>query len=290
MGPAAKDDVEHTMVLEHVNPTTRLLEKRRLMRETEETLDARKAEYKLKEQGFKRREEALKRKDLELQESLVRFSKFLQENDAKRTAAERKAAEEIKLRLQKEMEIRELTRMQENLRNNLEDAKDEVERNLRYERYLETVLEAPDVSYGEIQDLLNRHKTLRVTNEDLRARDERLNVDAEETRARLHAYVKRMTDERLNLNNDVAKLKKRLEAATLEVERARKASAADQQSSRNRTLEHGRAVAAAENLFQRCRQRSNVQYARTKDPIEQLHVIGDYVGDMGQVVKHKGKV
>ena len=113
------------------------------------------------------------------------------------------------------MEIRELTRMQENLWNDLEDAKDEVERNLRYERYLETVLEAPDVSYGEIQDLLNRHKTLRVTNEDLRARDERLNVDAEETRARLHAYVKRMTDERLNLNNDIAKLKKRLEAATL---------------------------------------------------------------------------
>ena len=188
MGPAAKDDVEHTMVLEHVNPTTRLLEKRRLMRETEETLDARKAEYKLKEQGFKRREEALKRKDLELQESLVRFSKFLQENDAKRTAAERKAAEEIKLRLQKEMEIRELTRMQENLRNELDDAKDEVGRNLRYERYLDTVLEAPDSSYGEIQDLLNRHKTLRVTNEDLRARDARLNVDAEETRARLHAY------------------------------------------------------------------------------------------------------
>lgn len=290
MGPAAKDDVEHTMVLEHVNPTTRLLEKRRLMRETEETLDARKAEYKLKEQGFKRREEALKRKDLELQESLVRFSKFLQENDAKRTAAERKAAEEIKLRLQKEMEIRELTRMQENLRNELDDAKDEVGRNLRYERYLETVLEAPDVSYGEIQDLLNRHKTLRVTNEDLRARDAQLNADADATRARLHAYTKRMTDERLNLNNDIAKLKKRLEAATLEVERARKASAADQQSSRNRTLEHGRAVAAAENLFQRCRRRSNVQYARTKDPIEQLHVIGDYVGDMGQVVKHKGKV
>ena len=290
MGPAAKDDVEHTMVLEHVNPTTRLLEKRRLMRETEETLDARKAEYKLKEQGFKRREEALKRKDLELQESLVRFSKFLQENDAKRTAAERKAAEEIKLRLQKEMEIRELTRMQENLRNDLDDAKDEVGRNLRYERYLQTVLEAPDGSYGEIQDLLNRHKTLRVTNEDLRARDAQLNADADATRARLHAYTKRMTDERLNLNNDIAKLKKRLEAATLEVERARKANAADRQSSRNRTLEHGRAVAAAENLFQRCRQRSNVQYARTKDPIEQLHVIGDYVGDMGQVVKHKGKV
>ena len=96
-----------------------------------------------------------------------------------------------------------------------------------------------------------------------------------------------MTDERLNLNNDIAKLKKRLEAATLEVERARKASAADQQSSRNRTS--STAEQTSRHLFQRCRQRSNVQYARTKDPIEQLRVIGDYVGDMGQAPEAQGQ-
>jgi hypothetical protein len=39
------------------------------------------------EEIFKRREEALKKKDLELQESLIRFSKFLQENDSKRARA-----------------------------------------------------------------------------------------------------------------------------------------------------------------------------------------------------------
>ena len=33
----------------------------------------------MQEDGFKKREEALKLKDLELQESLIRFSKFLQE-------------------------------------------------------------------------------------------------------------------------------------------------------------------------------------------------------------------
>ena len=38
------------------------------------------------------REEGLKKKDLELQESLIRFSKFLQENDSKKTRAEKKAA------------------------------------------------------------------------------------------------------------------------------------------------------------------------------------------------------
>ena len=36
----------------------------------------------------------MKKKDLDLQESLIRFSKFLQENDSKRARAEKKAAAE----------------------------------------------------------------------------------------------------------------------------------------------------------------------------------------------------
>jgi hypothetical protein len=78
---AAKAKVTpHTLVLEHVAPATRLLEKRRQMFEVQESLEAQKQEFQLKEEGFKRREETLKKKDLDLQESLIRFSKFLQEN------------------------------------------------------------------------------------------------------------------------------------------------------------------------------------------------------------------
>ena len=44
----------------------------------------------------------LKKKDLELQESLIKFNKFLQENDSKRSRAEKKEKEEIKQRLVKE--------------------------------------------------------------------------------------------------------------------------------------------------------------------------------------------
>lgn len=47
----------------------------------------------------------LKKKDLELQESLIKFNKFLQENDSKRGRAEKKRAEEIKQRTGKEVEI-----------------------------------------------------------------------------------------------------------------------------------------------------------------------------------------
>ena len=56
----------------------------------QESLEAQKQEFTRKEEGFKRREETLKKKDLDLQESLIRFSKFLQENDPKRTRAEKK--------------------------------------------------------------------------------------------------------------------------------------------------------------------------------------------------------
>ena len=48
----------------------------------------------------------LKKKDLELQESLIRFNKFLQENDSKRTRAEKKRQDEARQKTSKEAEVR----------------------------------------------------------------------------------------------------------------------------------------------------------------------------------------
>ena len=100
------------LTLDHVSPATRLLEKRRHMFEVQEALDAQKEgvlltihfnthtqtpfppsraeEFQRREATFQRREEMLKKKDLELQESLIKFNKFLQENDSKRNRAEKK--------------------------------------------------------------------------------------------------------------------------------------------------------------------------------------------------------
>lgn len=72
------------------------------------------------EEVFRKREEVLKKKDLELQESLIRFSKFLQENDSKRARAEKKAGDEIKLRLAKEREVEQLAEALEALREEKE--------------------------------------------------------------------------------------------------------------------------------------------------------------------------
>ena len=76
-----------------------------------------------------------------LQESLIRFSKFLQENDAKRARAERKAQEENKLAKAKAREIASLQETLEALKDEKEQTLEVLDKNLQYQQYLEHVLE-----------------------------------------------------------------------------------------------------------------------------------------------------
>lgn len=65
--------------------------------------------------------------------------------------------------------------------------------------------------YQEVQDLLLRHATLQATNNDLRAHQQRCSQEAEDIHTALAAFVKQQSDEILDLNNTLAKLKKQLE-------------------------------------------------------------------------------
>lgn len=75
------------------------------------------------------------------QESLIRFSKFLQENDAKRARAERKAQEELRLAKQKVKEIDALQETLDGLKDEKEQTLEVLDKNLQYQQFLEQVLE-----------------------------------------------------------------------------------------------------------------------------------------------------
>lgn len=274
----------HTLVLEHVSPATRLLEKRRQMFEVQEALEQQKQEFFKKEEVFKRREEGLKKKDLDLQESLIRFSKFLQENDSKRTRAEKKAADEIKLRLAKEAEIVQLNATHAELKNEKRLTSEVVDKNMSYQKYLETVLDVSDESH-EIGDLLNRYTTLESTNNEMRQLMKTREQEQEQTRVDLQTYVKMKTDEILNLNNTISHLKKDLEsrerdAAIFVQEKDQALTTASA-----KTLENGQVYMAADNLFHRCITRSKVNHPSYTEPVDQLGVIGDWVSDLSAIVK-----
>lgn len=64
----------------------------------------------LQEKGFKEREAALMAKNAELEESLISFSKYLQENDAKKARANKRAIDEAHACEEKSQEAEDLVR------------------------------------------------------------------------------------------------------------------------------------------------------------------------------------
>jgi hypothetical protein len=91
-----------------LTPATRLLEKRREMIEVENGLCQQKDEFSMTIDSLKQRREELSRKEAQLKESLIKFDKFLKENNAKRTRAVRKSLEERKAKDAKEEESKNL--------------------------------------------------------------------------------------------------------------------------------------------------------------------------------------
>lgn len=85
------------LVFDNVAPATRLLEKRRQMYEVQDALDAQKARFEQEEENFAKREVQLRARDLQLQQQLIKFNKFLQDNEAKRRRAETRWEEVVRV-------------------------------------------------------------------------------------------------------------------------------------------------------------------------------------------------
>ena len=70
-----------------------------------QALNAQKEEFQMKMESIQQRREELERKEYTLKESLLKFDKFLKENDAKKNRAVKKANVERDAKLQRMREI-----------------------------------------------------------------------------------------------------------------------------------------------------------------------------------------
>ncbi len=192
------------LMFDHVSPATRLLEKRRQMFEVQEALSSQKEEFGRREDAFRRWEEGLRRKDLELQESLIKFNKFLQENEAKRNRAKKRASDEQRQREQKEIEILELEEKLRTAQKEEAQLKELVEKNLKYQDFMENVVQSMTKFFPEVKDILNRYNTLMSTNADLSDQAQSQEGFVEDNRKSLVTLVKENENEILNKNNAIA--------------------------------------------------------------------------------------
>ncbi|KAG6966161.1 hypothetical protein JG688_00006883 [Phytophthora aleatoria] len=247
-----RSKMPQTLTLDHVSPATRLLEKRRQMFEVQEALDAQKEEFARREDAFHRREEALRKKDLELQESLIKFNKFLQENESKRNRAVKRASDEVKQRMSKEQEVARLQTQLTALQRESDALGAQVRHHLKYTRYLELVQEAVPEDYPEVSDLVNRYHTLRETNRDLSRNQITHEEESESKRLEFSAFQKERANEILTFNNRIAALQRALEREELLGVRLQHETDATLRATTQKTLALGQIIMAIGNLLQRC--------------------------------------
>jgi len=297
------------LYFDNVSPATRLLEKRRKMYEVQDALENQKARFAKEEEHFKKKEEQLRAKDLHLQHQLVRFNKFLQDNEAKRRRAETRAQEEAAQIRQKEEEIRDLENQLEESRQTCADLEEEVARNMKYEEFLERVKDTGD-EYNEIQDLVTRYETLESANKDLKEVASMTDNQIEELRKEFLEYKQRKEMEMLEMNTRVAELSSELDECQKQRQNLEHDADEATQANSKHSLHFGQILMSVENLFLRCTtQRKGIQHflemkeeegAKGKDEegqdqsedsfnkkketaIKQLNVILNYLKDFKEI-------
>lgn len=201
---------------------------------------------------------------MELQESLIKFNKFLQENESKRNRALKRAAEERKQREAKEQEIKQLeTKLKAKLKEERE-LKSELERNIKYQDYLDNVSQTMTKFFPEVADILNRYRTLKDTNAYLVSKQIADDGLYDHKLKDFVTFKKATENQILNETNEIAEMQglyeqEKIRGTKLEVEID---IAIAETSHKSQTL--GQILASASNLLDRCDESFRVRHNKPK--------------------------
>ena len=268
---------------DQLTPATRLLEKRREMSEVEQALTAQKEEFQMKMESLQQRREELERKEYQLKESLLKFDKFLKENDSKRARALKKASEERDMKRGKD---REINRLQEET-GSLSKVRDKMQKKLAkyvgFQQYLDKVLEKAE-EFQEIREIIARYDTLTATHQDLFEREAKNQEKYEQERARLMKFTEEKNNEVLNYNNQLAHLQTELEKTQSIAVKWESQWTHIKNTAATKTLLLGRIKMATHNLFMLV----NGQLKTTtviENTEKQLDKIQTFIQDLSQITQ-----
>lgn len=266
---------------DHLTPATRLLEKRREMGEVEQALAAQKEEFQMKMESLQQRREELERKEFHLKESLLKFDKFLKENDSKRTRAEKKAKEENDGKKAKDGEIARLHEEITILAKKRDKMQRKLEKYSMYQKYLDKVLEISD-EFHEIREITARYDTLIATHRELLERDHKNQDEMEKEKANLSRFIEEKNNENLNYNNQLAQLQTQLEDAQSNAVEWESSWTHIQNTAAEKTLLLGRIKMATHNLYMLVN-RHLKQEIPAESTIEQLSKIETFIQDLTHI-------
>ncbi|XP_068846359.1 cilia- and flagella-associated protein 73 [Capricornis sumatraensis] len=198
--------------MDHVPPVLRLLEKRQELVDADGGLQAQKEVFEITKASLKQRWEQLEQKEQELKGSFIRFEKFLQDAEARRSRALRRAEEERHLAGRREAEALRLRAQLAELQRERARLQRGLQRLEPCARLLEQMLELlPE--FQEVPELVARFDGLADMQAALRLTERQRLAELEEARARLQRLRDSWQDELLLQGQRRAHLLERLESA-----------------------------------------------------------------------------
>lgn len=257
----------------------------------EDELKEKRADYKRRMERVKDREEALKVKRADLQEQLVQFYKYIQDNEMKRLRANKKAASEESAKQERYQTIVKLSDKQKDLEREKQASRERYLKFQKYEKYLNDVLHHNDGDeYLEARDIIHRWQTLDDNRNVLQRRKTQLEDELAKHKVSLSMKKQRRKNESVDLQNQVSELQNQLET----LQRLYKKKQDDLESSithkSSTTKTIGQVRMACQNLYDRCAA-VNAQYRGRAgrdegegDMLAQLQVIGDCLDDYSCII------
>lgn len=271
-----------------LTPATRLLQKQREMHMVEEDLQRQKLEFQERMEVLGQRKEALRNKEQALADQLLRFDKFLKENDARRNRALKKTCDERELCLQKDEELTHLTSELDELHIIRDEQRDQIKKQDFYEGYLRSVLTSSD-EFSEINELIDRYDTLHITNKDLVRID---NECQEQMQTLTTAATRNKENHRIQMlghNTKLGELSTRKEKAEKETLYWESQAQQAEQNATKRTLLLGRIRMATANLYALVNAHApgsgSTNAERIPNTGKQLDKIQIFIKDLEDVVK-----
>ena len=183
---------------------------------------------------------------------MIKFNKFLLENEAKRNRALKRAAEERKQRDQKDVEVK---RLEQQLKYKLQEGailKQELEKNIKYQEYLENVVGSMSKFFPEISDILNRYKTLKDANAYLLEKQMADEGQSDLTLRDFITYRKVKENQVLNDNNEIAEMQVKLEGNKTKALRLQGDIDQVTEAVSAKALDLGQILSSVSNILDRC--------------------------------------
>ncbi|XP_060719027.1 coiled-coil domain-containing protein 42 homolog isoform X2 [Tachysurus vachellii] len=189
---------------------TRLLNKRRQIKDVDNEMKIQRQEFEIKRESLRQRREQMKIKEENLKDSLLKFDKFLKENDAKRARGVKKAESERAVLRERERELEQLHTHIAALQVKKEKLQVRVERFRVYSDFLHTVLKTA-TKFEDVGQLVARFETLMSTREQLLRRQSEMERQRENDSLELRRYISEQNSILLQYNNTLSQLQTELD-------------------------------------------------------------------------------